>query len=253
MSTVETHEPPASAAPARLSPIARAGRIFARPSSAFEGLLERGQAWIPLLFVTCFELALAGGTYQRVFVPTAMERVSQSAETNPNLTPEVMDRIEAFQTSPLGISINLGVIAIVVPIVLLAEALLLWFGASFVLGARFSYGNALAVISWSSLVGLPVSLVRYTYGWFHQSMEGLHLGLGVLVPEPETQTKLIKGLTGFLDALSPFAAWYLAVVTLGAAALSGAPRRNVAWVLVMLYLAFGALLAAVSALFSPGA
>jgi hypothetical protein len=40
---------------------------------------------------------------------------------------------------------------------------------------------------------------------------------------------------------------------IGVAALSKAPRRNVAWVLVALYLAFGAFLAAVNALFNPGA
>jgi hypothetical protein len=55
-----------------------------------------------------------------------------------------------------------------------------------------------------------------------------------------------------LDAISPFTAWYLAVVVLGTAVLSGAPRRNVAWVLVTLYLAFVAFSAAVAALFSPG-
>jgi len=78
MSTVETHEPPASAAPARLSPIARAGRIFARPATAFEGLLERGQAWIPLLFVTCFELALGSDLRQLVAVITELMRTAGS-------------------------------------------------------------------------------------------------------------------------------------------------------------------------------
>ena len=75
----------------------------------------------------------------------------------------------------------------------------------------------------------------------------------MLVPEPETPNKLITGLTVFLDAFSPFAAWFLVVVILGTAALSGASRRNVAWVLVMLYLALGAFFAAVNALFIPGA
>ena len=102
-------------------------------------------------------------------------------------------------------------------------------------------------------MNLPASFIRYAYGWVRESFEGLHLGLGVLVPEPETHTKLYTGLTVFLDAISPFAAWYLAVLVLGTAALSGAPRRNVAWVLVTLYLAFVAFSAAVAALLSSGA
>jgi hypothetical protein len=252
MSSTEPIEPTPSTA-ARMSVFERARRIFVSPTTAWEGIAERGQAWIPLLFVTLFELSLVGATYTRVFVNDAMHRMEQSAETNPNMTPDVLEKIEEFQTSPLGISINIGVVAIAIPIVFLAQALILWFGAGFVLGAKVSYGNALAVISWSGLVGIPSSIVRYTIGWIRQGTTGLHLGLGVLVPEPDTPNKLITGLTGFLDALSPFAAWYLAVVILGTAALSGAPRRNVAWVLVMLYLALGVFFAAVNALFNPGA
>jgi hypothetical protein len=252
MSSTESIEA-APSAPGRLSPIQRAGRIYARPATAWGGLAERGQAWIPLLFVVVFEVLAAGVSYQHVFLPDAMHRIEQSAETNPNMTQEVLDKIEVFHQSPLGITINLSVIGLAITVVILAQALVLWFGTGFVLGARFKYGNALTVVSWSALVGVPGSIVRYTISWIRGTSLGLHLGLGALVPEPETPSKLITGLTGFLDAISPFAAWYLVVLTLGTAALSGAPRRNVAWVLVMLYLALGVFFAAVNALFNPGA
>src|SRR4029077_19242591 len=88
---------PTPVSPARMSVLERARRIFASPTTAWEGIAERGQAWIPLLFVTLFELALVGGTYNRVFVNDAMHRMEQSSETNPNMTPEVLEKIEAFQ------------------------------------------------------------------------------------------------------------------------------------------------------------
>ncbi|HXJ70328.1 MAG TPA: hypothetical protein VNM39_15580, partial [Verrucomicrobiae bacterium] len=41
---------PVSSAPARLSPIVRAGRIFARPATAWDDLVDHGQ-WLPPLLV----------------------------------------------------------------------------------------------------------------------------------------------------------------------------------------------------------
>ena len=44
----------------------------------------------------------------------------------------------------------------------------------------------------------------------------------------------------------------LVVTVLGAAALSGAPRKSVAWVLSSLYLVVTACVAVIAALFAPG-
>ncbi|MCE9626732.1 MAG: hypothetical protein K8R56_02305 [Candidatus Eisenbacteria bacterium] len=148
---------------------------------------------------------------------------------------------------------TLGIIGVAIPLIYLLQALVVWFGAGFVLGAKFRFSQALGVVSWAGLVGIPGSIVRYAYGWSQETLKGLHLGLGVLLPEAESPTKLMTGLTVFLDAISPFTAWYLFVLVLGTAALAHMPRRNVAWVLVTLYLAFVAFTAAVAALFSQGA
>ena len=251
---------PAPVGPAHAEPPAmtlpwptRAGRVFVSPARAFEGMTGAGGWWIPLLIVLVIELALGYATYHRVLVPDMVSRWEQ-AVTNGQMQPDQLERMETFfTTSPAAIGFTLGAVLVMVPLVYLLQALVLWFGAGFVLGAKFRFSQALGVISWASLVGLPGSFVRFAYGWFRESFQGLHLGLGVLLPETESPTKLITGLTVFLDAISPFAVWYLAVAILGTAALTGMPRRNVAWVLVTLYLAFVAFSAAVAALFSPGA
>jgi hypothetical protein len=248
-------EPTGAAAPAppSLSPLARIVRIYAQPSRAWEGLAEKGQWWVPLLLMIVIEVALSATTYHRALLPDMFDKWDQ-AVANGQMQPAQLEGMQRFfAESPAALAWTLGSIVLVLPLFTLLQALVVWFGTSFVLGARFRFSQGLTVVAWSTLVNLPASLIRYGYGWARESFEGLHLGLGVLVPEPETHTKLYTGLTVFLDAISPFAAWYLIVLVLGTAALSGAPRRNVAWVLVTLYLAFVAFSAAVAALFSSGA
>ncbi len=251
MSIAEPMSPAPSSAPA-LSPFTRMLRIFSRPSEAWVGLSERGQWWFPLLIMIVLEVALSATTFRRVLLPDMFEKWEQQV-ANGQMQASQLDSMQAFFTdSPAALAWILGSIVIVIPLFMLLQALVLWFGAGFVLGARFRFSQGLTVVSWASLVNLPASFIRYGYGWARESFEGLHLGLGVLVPEPETHTKLYTGLTVFLDAISPFAAWYLAVLVLGTAALAGAPRRSVAWVLVTLYLAFVAFSAAVAAFTSSG-
>jgi hypothetical protein len=242
--------PPPAAAP--LSPLARAIRMFASPARAWGGLEEKGQWWFPLVVTLVVEIGLSALTYHRALLPDMFTRWDQ-AVANGQMQPAQLDNLRKFfSESWIAIATTLGSILVAVPIVMLLQALVVWFGAGFVLGSRFRFSHGFTVVAWAGLVHLPASFVRYGYGWVQESFESLHLGLGVLIPEPDTPTKLHTGLSVFLDAISPFTAWYLAVVVLGTAALSGAQRRNVAWVLVTLYLAFVAFSAAVAALFSPG-
>ena len=243
--------PPSAGAP--LSPIARAVRIFTSPASAWIGLENKGRWWFPLLFMLVLELSLSAATYHRALLPDMFERWDQAVANGQMPAEQLEGLTKFFSENWMAIATTLATIVIAMPLVVIVQALVVWFGAGFVLGSRFKFSHGFTVVTWAGLVQLPASLIRYVYGWVRESFVGLHLGLGVLLPEPDSPTKLHTGLTVFLDAISPFAAWYLAVIVLGTAALSGAPRRNVAWVLVTLYLAFVAFSAAVAALFSPGA
>ena len=157
-----------------------------------------------------------------------------------------------FFMSPAARWIVLGQQTLVWPILLLLQALVVWFATGFVLGSSMRFRQAFDVVCWSGLVKIPALLLFFALAFTRQTFVGIHLGLGILVPDPETPNKLLTGLTTFLDFIGPFEAWWAAVAVLGASAISGAPRRSVAWVLVALYLALGAFLAAVSAFFSPG-
>jgi hypothetical protein len=75
----------------------------------------------------------------------------------------------------------------------------------------------------------------------------------VLLPEADPPSKLHAGMAVLLDAFGPFVIWNLFVTVIGCSVLSGAPRKNVAWVLAALYLALTVVFAVVAALFAPGA
>jgi len=248
--------PTATPEPIRLSPVARAVRIFARPADAWEDLRDRAQWWFPFLFMLAFLIAIQLLTFDQVMIPMVEQRLADAISSG-QLTPDKQDQLLQFYTNSTW-----GRVALVGPpmvfqvIGYLLEALIVWFGVGFVLGSRMRFRHALEVTSWAQLVRVPQIVVFFALAAQQRSMLDVHLGLGAFVglfqSEVTAPTKLVRGLTGFLDLFGPFEAWWIAVGVLGCATLSGAPRRNVVWVLVALYLAFGAFIAAVSAFFGPG-
>jgi hypothetical protein len=243
---------PVLSPPVRLSPIARAVRVFARPATAWDDLVERGQWLPPLLASLVLWAGLQALCFDHVTVPM-MQDAWNDAVSAGRMEQVQMDKMMAFFTGPTARWIVVGQQAIFWPILTLLVALVVWFGGGFVLGTKLRYRQALDVVCWSGLVSWPAIVLTFALAWQRQTFKGIHLGLGALIPEGETPDKLRTGITMFLDFFAPFEAWRIAVAVIGVAALTGAPRRNVAWVLVALYLAFGAFLAAVNALFNPGA
>jgi hypothetical protein len=243
---------PVLSPPVRLSPIARAVRVFARPATAWDDLVERGQWLPPLLASLVLWAGLQALCFDHVTVPM-MQDAWNDAVSAGRMEQAQMDKMVAFFSGPTARWIVVGQQAIFWPILTLLVALVVWFGGGFVLGTKLRYRQALDVVCWSGLVSWPAIVLTFALAWQRQTFKGIHLGLGALIPEGETPDKLRTGITMFLDFFAPFEAWRIAVAVIGVAVLTGAPRRNVAWVLVALYLAFGAFLAAVNALFNPGA
>ena len=249
-----TISPQTTIAPAEtsesMSPLARAVAIFVRPAQAWGGLREHAQWWIPLLLTV---LVTCGGTaamHQRAILPMMTEQWDQQVADG-NMSSEQADKMEAFFSGPAGLGIVVGQQAIGVPLLTLFAALLIWFGIGFVLGTKTSYRLALEVASWSGLISLPGYLLTMGIAWMRQTLKAVHVGFGMLLPDSETPSKLQNALAVVLDGLGPLSLWYLVVAILGAAALSGAPRKSVAWVLSGIYLAMILFSAAMAAMFSP--
>jgi hypothetical protein len=138
--------------------------------------------------------------------------------------------------------------------VTLLIALLPWLAAGFILGSRFRYRDAFVVTSWAGLVSLPAQVLTFVLAWINQTMGNLHIGFGALLPVEDPPSKLMTGLGVFLDhGVGPFSVWYVAILAVGAAALSGAPVRRVVFTLGGLWLIVLAVFSAVAGLFAPGA
>lgn len=238
--------------PQRLSPIQRTIRIFAKPSAAWDDLKERGQWWFPLLVGLVLFVGLQVYSFESVSLPMMRQQWDQAVSQG-RMEPAQVDAAERSMTQPVTRVVVHAFQAISWPVILLFQALVLWFGAGFVLGTSLKFRQAFDVICWSTLVKVPELILFFVLAIQRGSIQGVHLGLGVLVPESETPNKLLIGLTTFLDSLGPFTVWWAVVVILGVGVLTGAPRRNLAWVLVSLYLALVVLISAASAFFSPGA
>ncbi len=238
----------------QLSVWERTVRVFTRPAQAWVGLEEQVQWWFPFLIVLLISAGVLLTLFHRAYVPMILDQMEQQVVSG-QLPPEKMDRMDQVFASPVAMVSFVVVQVVVVAAMTFLVALVVWFGVGFVLGAgaKFRYRHALEAVAWSGLVTLPGQLIVAGLAWSAETMKGVHIGLGALLPETETPSKLQIGLGVFLDAVSPFTVWNMVVLVLACTTLSMIPRRNVAWVLISLYLALWAIVATVSAVFSPGA
>jgi hypothetical protein len=244
-------QPSPSAAQAEsLSPIQRAVMLFVRPSAAWAGLEQKPQFWFPLLFM----LVMTAGTtlllHQRAILPMIQSAWEQQIEDG-RMTAEQMDQMLAFMSSPAGIAVTIVQQAILFPVILLIAALLVWFGVGFLLGARFRFRLAFEVVCWAWLIRIPEVLVITGLAWTRETMEGVHSGLGALLPVADSPGKLQMFAAAILDQVGPLQIWFLVVGIIGASVLSGAPRRNVAWVLGGLYLVIAAFFVGLGVMLRP--
>jgi len=236
-----------------LSLVGRLVAVFARPTQAWSGLEKRGQWWFPLLILVLVGMAGMGLIYQRAVVPTQLDQMELQVESG-QISAEGLDQAEKMLSSPAMVAVQVVMVLLILPLLTLATALLPWLAAGFMMGHRFRYRDAFAVTCWAGLVTLPAAVLTDVLAWVNRNMLNVHIGFGALLPAEEAPSKLIRGLGFFLDyGIGPFYLWYIVVLALGTAALSGAPRRSVILALGGLWLVVAIFFAALTGLLSPGA
>jgi hypothetical protein len=249
--TIDTAVPTPDAVPIP-SPWARVGLLFARPARAWTGLNQRVQWWFPLLIVAvAYALALLT-TYQKSYLPMITSSIEQRVAAE-QMSADQAAQVERMYGSPGGMAIMTCILSLQYLLVVFVFSLLVWLGGAFVLGRPFRYRLALELTWWAELVRLVQVLADHAVAYFGGiELLHVHTGFGVLLPEPETPSKLITAAGRFLDMIGPLGLWYAAVLVLGLSALTGAPRKAAAFVGGGIYLIFALLLAALSGLSAPG-
>lgn len=240
-------EAPSSAAapPASLSLLERAIAVFTRPASAWTGLAGRQQWWFPLIVVGVLNVLFMLAVYDRALVPDFISQWEAQVEAGA-MQPAQMEQAEAMTQGWAMKGSILGVSLVGHAVITLVFALLAVFGVGFILGSKLPFRLAFEVAAWSGLVKLVEFPLLLFLVWSEESLKSAHLSLAALLPAPEAPAKWHSMLVVALDGVGPFNVWLFVVGVLGCSALSGAPRRNVAWVLGGLGLA----LVMVAALFS---
>lgn len=232
---------------------ARTAAIFARPTQAWGGLERRGQWWFPLLLSVLVTVAGTALVFQRALLPDNIAQIERMAESG-QIPPEQAEASVQGMGTPLQMAISVAVVPLGVLFVTLLLALIPWMGAGFMLGRRFRFRDAWVVTCWAGLVTLPAQVLTFALAWLNETLAGVHIGFGALLPVADAPSKLMTGLGSFLDqAIGPFAIWHFVVLALGAAALSGAPRKAVLFTLGGLWLVLWGVLALLGGVLSPGA
>jgi hypothetical protein len=252
MSDMQQAVAPVAAEEPPLSLFARAVAVFTRPGQAWGGLRQRAQWWFPTVVLVVVSLTSSTLIFQRAIVPMIEDAIDRQVESG-QMPAAQSDQVIEMMSGPFGLVMNVVVpVTLFLPLMLILTGLVIWFGAGFVLGTGLKFRLALEVSAWSSLITIPATLIGAAIGYARGTMQGVHVGFGALLPPMEEPTKVGFAIRSFLDWIGPLSIWFVLVAIIGAAVLSGAPRRSVGWVLGGLYLAIGLFVAAMGALFAPG-
>ena len=211
-----------------LSVLQRAVAIFSRPTAAWSGLKTRGQWWFPLIIVTVVNVAFSAALWERAILPMQLDAMEEQVSAG-KMEPAALDRAETMMRSPAGLAFAALPWVILSPLFSMIAALILMAAVGFMLGGQLPFRPAFEVATWSGLIQIPGVIVTGILAWSKQTMEGVHVSLAALLPEPDKTDLVMRSIVGVLDGLGPFGIWWIAVVIIGASALSGVARKRVAW------------------------
>ena len=215
--------------------------VFFSPGETFASVnrLASHKDWlIPLLL-----LILVGQVTLQFTMPLIKEmsitQVRKQMEKNENLSEEQREKAVQNIEKFVGISTRATVPFAVIAFVLIGAAILLAL-SNLILGGEGTYKKILAVMSYSSLVGIPGAIVGVPLMLAKESVK-VQVGFGLLVPGSMSDSFLFH----FLNNLNFFYIWQCGLISIGLGAVAGIEVKKAAWwiftLLVLLALGLGAL------------
>ena len=216
-------------------------RVFYAPGETFEAVSRR-HTWVdwfaPVLLIALLSLVATHMTLpiiQQMQVEVLQEKLQDMPEEN---RQKVMEQAQKASVISAMVMVPVGAFAL---LFILAGVLLLL--TNFILGGDATYGQMLAVWGYSSLIGIIALIVRVPLMLAKQTM-AIHTGPGVLVPEHMLETFLGRLLAG----VDLFTFWQVCVLAIGVAAVANFATRKAFVALLVLWVAWVVVKAALGGL-----
>jgi uncharacterized membrane protein len=225
--------------------IARTLRVFHAPSETFEAVSRRA-TWADWLVPTVVVLALTMASIQ-VTWPVLARMQSAAVEERLKGMPEEQRQQVAAQMAAVGRISGLVMVPVTGLAVLFVAGGILLLVANTVLDGQARYRQMLALWAYSSLVGI-VGLVVRTPLVLAKDTAMIYTGLGVLMSEEALKTFLGRVVAG----IDLFLVWQACLVAIGLGVLSGSSTRRAALPVLLLWVIWLLIQAALGGLAKAG-
>jgi hypothetical protein len=241
MSEISTPAPGAASHDAAWPFPRRFVAVFTSPRALFEHLAERPTWLVPLLVVLGSVALLFAILMDPVIVPEQLSRMEETGQAS--------DQAVAMMQGPLKWSF------LFIALLFLAGGTFVYAAAvmavgSFVLGGRFSYRQALSLVSHASLTLVPASLLAIPLALVTKSIE-VSFGPGAFFKISQAEGFFGKFLAYFLFGVDVFRLWQTALIALGVsviARVASGKATPAIWVLFLAVTLLGAMMQAALAL-----
>ncbi len=232
---------PQEAAPVEESGVVKrmVGVIFS-PGETFASVNRcvKNTDWLIPLIVGAVVALVALQLTMPVIEEMTRARLEQVAEEKEMSEAQQQKMLEMTQMmSGIGARVAAVVMVFVVALVL---ALVLMAMTNYIMGGEATFKKALAVTSYSSIIGIPAAIVMVPLILARGSIE-VQFGPGLFLPDGMSGTYLYS----LLSYINLFTIWQIAVVCIGMGAVAGVPTKKVGYGVTVLYILYLLIVAAV--------
>ena len=232
---------PQEAAPVEESGVlSRMVGVFFSPGETFASVNRsvKNTDWLVPLILSAVVSLIALQMMMPVIEGQSRARLEQIAEEK-DMTEEQQQKMFEMTQKMTVIGATVGGVVMVF-VMALVLALVLMAMTNFLMGGEATFKKALAVTSYTSIVGIPGAIVMVPLARAKGTME-LQFGPGLFLPDEMSGTFLYS----LFANINLFNVWQLAVVCIGMGVVAGIPTKKVGYGVAILYIIYLAIMAVV--------
>lgn len=189
-----------------MSGFSRIWGIFFRPKEVFASLKAKSNWLAPFILISIVSLVFGYLTYE-----PRMADIKENVLSNPQYTEEQRAAIEARFEQQAGGKWTTVFTPVGVLIYLMFITLVLFLVFNVFLGGKGSFKSMLSIFTYSTLVGIPGSIIQTPLIMAKNSIEKVHTDLAILLPVDLSD----KFYYQFLAGLDFFIFWQVLLIATG--------------------------------------